>query len=455
MQIPVNFDPRDYQREALAALESGVRRAVWCWARRGGKDFTAFGYAVKKMVEQPMGVVIVWPTQKQGYDNFWTNTENDGMKTLDHIPASLIASKISSPTNMKITLKNGSTLTLLGATEYNKLRGANAKLYIFSEFVDLPSQALDVITPIVEVNGGQVIIQSTPKIDGISGATFKMLFDRALKNWTKGDKTQYASFITAKEYMTNDALERIRQDTVAKNGNDFWFRQEFLCDWGQAGSSSYYGAALQVVETKGLLGLYPYNPAFPAYTAWDLGTSDSTAITFFQYIKMKPRIIDYYETHDIGYAPIIAFLQMKPYNMAWHFIPHDGATRDQSDAVQRIYKLQDLGLLNSSLLTRENLEDGIRMAVEGIASTEINEATTDMLIRKLRLYKRMFNPLTGDYLGPEHKTESHAADTVRYLYTAIRQYFDEKTGEFLYAVGKVQTEYEGNQVAMPPAYRPA
>lgn len=101
---------------------------------------------------------------------------------------------------MKVTLrKNGSTLTLLGATEADKLRGANGKLYIFSEFVDLPGAALDVIRPIVAVNGGQIIIQSTPKIDGISGGTFKMLFDRALINWNNGPKTQYASLITAKE----------------------------------------------------------------------------------------------------------------------------------------------------------------------------------------------------------------------------------------------------------------
>lgn len=453
MQIPINFDPRDYQREALEALDNGVKLAVWCWARRGGKDFTAFGYAVKKMVEKPMNVVLVFPTQKQGFDNFWTNIENDGMKTLDHIPASLIASKVSSPNNMKITLKNGSTFSLLGASEPDKLRGANAKLYIFSEFVDIDSAAYDVIIPIVEVNGGQIIIQSTPKIDGISGGTFKILFDNAKKNWETGDKTQYASQVTARKYLTNEALERIRQNTVARNGNDFWYRQEFLCDWGQASQTSYYGSALQIAEEQHLLGSFPYDPSYPVYTSWDLGTSDSTAITFFQYINKRPRIIDYYETHDIGYQPIVNFLSTKPYNMAWHFIPHDGSVREQSDAQARIEKLQDCGLINSSLLRRESKEDGIRMAVEGIRRTEVNQATTDELIRKLRLYKRKFNGLTGDYEGPEHKTESHAADSIRYMFTAIRQDFDEKTGAFLYAPENRQQTYRTKLVTIPGQYR--
>lgn len=451
--MPINFHPRWYQQQALAALDNGVKFAVWCWARRGGKDFTAFGYAVKKMVEQPMSVVLVWPTQKQGYDNFWTNIENDGMKTLDHIPESLIASKISSPTNMKVTLKNGSTLTLLGATEADKLRGANGKLYIFSEFVDLPGAALDVIRPIVAVNGGQIIIQSTPKIDGISGGTFKMLFDRALANWNNGPKTQYASLITAKEYLDDEALEEIRLDTVAKNGNDFWFRQEFLCDWGQASSTSYYGAIMSALEQRGKISEFPYNPAYPAFSAWDLGGgADSTAITMFQYYQKRPRIIDYYETPDVGDKAIVQTIQAKPYNFMWHFLPHDGSKRD-SDAVRRIQKMHDLGLTNSSLLIREGVEDSLKRAIEEIGRAEINAGTTEDLRRKIILYKRKFNGLTGDYMGPMHDTNSHAADTIRYMFTAIEQEFNKETGEFYGSPASQQQFYESDLVATPGQYR--
>lgn len=453
MQVPINFAPRWYQQEALTALDNGVKLAIWCWARRGGKDFTAFGYAVKKMVERPMNVVLVFPTKEQGMRSFWNNVENDGFKTIEHIPKSLIARQDNN--NMRIVLKNGSVFEVMGAGDPDALRGANAKLYIFSEFVDIDSAAYDVIVPVVENNGGQVIIQSTPKIDGVSGGTFKMMYDDALKDMAKNgaNAREFASMVTAEEYLSPEALERLRQKAIRKYGNDFFYRQEFLCDWGQASSTSYYGAALQMVADRELLGLFGYDSNYPAYTAWDLGTSDSTAITFFQYIDRRVRIIDYYETHNIGYAPIIEFLKTKPYNMAWHFIPFDGAVRDQSDAVQRIYKLQDLGLINSCLLTREAKEDGIRQAVEAIALAEINEATTENLITKLRLYKRKFNPFTGDYEGPEHKTESHAADSIRYLFTALRQFFDEKTGAFLYAPESRQTTYESQGVSTPAAYR--
>lgn len=449
MQIPLYFAPRWYQRDGLTALDSGARLVVWCWARRGGKDFTAFCYAIKKMVEKPINVVIVWPTKKQGYDNFWTAIDNDGRKVLDQIPSSIVANQTNSPTDMRIIFKNGSSLTLLGATDPDALRGANAKLYIFSEFVDIDSAVYEVIRPVVAVNGGQIIIQSTPKVDGVSGGTFKIMFDRAMRLMKAGDRTQFASLITADEYLTPEILEDLRQEAISKYGNDFFWRQEYMCDWGQSSSTSYYGAIIQAIQGRQQIGRFPYDPAHPAYTAWDLGTSDSTAITMFQYHNMRPKIIDYYETHDIGYAPIVNFLATKPYNFAWHFIPHDGAVRDQSDVIQRIYKLQELGLPNSSLLQRTNKEDGINRAVTALSNTDINEATTEELRRKLLLYKRKFNPFTGDYEGPEHKTESHAADSVRYMFDAIEQTFDERTGLFLFSDSMMQDSYESDLITVP------
>jgi hypothetical protein len=83
-----------------------------------------------------------------------------------------------------------------------------------------------------------------------------------------------------------------------------------------------------------------------------------------------------------------------------------------------------------------------------------NEGTTEDLVRKLMLYKRKFNPLTGDYLGPEHKTESHAADSVRYTFAAIAQEFNEITGEFFYSSANSQDSYETDDLFIQPSYRP-
>lgn len=457
MQVPLNFTPRDYQSEALAALDSGVTISIWCWARRGGKDFTAFAYAIKKMVETPMNVVIVWPTKKQGYDNFWESTDNDGLKPIDKVPKSLVAHYTSSESNMKIILKNGSVLTLMGASDANaikSLRGANAKLYIFSEFVDIDSNAYDVVRPIVANNGGQIIVQSTPKIDGISGATFHRMWKRARTIWKHGEKkTQFASVVRADHFLNAESLAELEAECIEKNGNNFMYMQEYMCDWGQVSTTSYYGEALMYLKKHDQIRELSYNDKHPVYTAWDLGTADSTAITFFQYINKCVYIIDYYETHSIGYEAIINFLKTKRYIYGWHFIPWDGNTREQSDATQRVEKLMQYGLTNVSVLTREGKEDGIRRAVEDIRKAVLSAGFTKLLREKLVKYSRKFNGITGDYEGPEHKTESHAADSVRYLFAAIAQFFDEVTGDFLFDVS-AQATYESEDFMQPSVFQP-
>lgn len=449
MQIPDHFTPRQYQIEALNALESGVEMAVLCWARRAGKDLTSFAYAIKKMVQEPMNVALVFPTEEQGSDAFWTNTENDGYRTIDRFPKSLISSMDNN--KMRVTLKNGSTFQVLGTKNPDALRGANAKLYIFSEFVDIPVSALKVIRPIVVVNGGQIIMISTPKIDGISGASFKAYFDAA-----KDHPRRYASLVTAQEYLSEEVLEELRQEDIKQYGSDFMFRQEFLCDWGQVSNASYFGPALTLARQNGKIAdHFAHESAYPVYTAWDLGKSDSTAITFFQYHHKKVSIIDYFETNNIGRKTVIDFIHSKPYNYGWHFLPHDGSVRE-SDLVQVLEKYRQDGLINSSLLRRESKQVGIDRVVTSIPLTTFHEPTTSDLIRKAMLYKRKFNPKTGDYIGPEHTTVSHAADSLRYVYAAIEQFFDKETGELLFSpVSDESAFYESETILTPSQYLPA
>lgn len=403
----------------------------------------SYCYSVSQMVAESMNVVFAFPTKEQGRSVFWENVENDGFKTIDHLPEHFIARKDNH--NMRIVLKNGSTFQVLGTTDPDALRGANGRIYILDEFVDQDSSALDVIRPIVAVNGGQIIAQSTPKIDGPSGATFQAMYERA--RITPG---QYASLVTADKYIDKETLEGIRQEYIAKHGNDFFFRQEFFCDFGAASSTSYYAEFMNSIEEKKHIGEHPYNSAHPVYTAWDLGMSDSTAIAFFQVINNRIYLIDHFETNSIGLNSIVPFVMSKPYNFGWHFFPHDASVRSLNDAVSRIDTARSLGLINSVLLTREAKDLGINRMVMMKDKIFFNESTTEMMRRKLLVYKRKFNPLTGNYIGPDHKTESNTADSFRYVGTAYNQYFDKRTGAVLIGeIGSSSGSYERESLSMP------
>lgn len=434
MDVPAHFSARIYQAKFLSDIRN-YWFIVMEWARRAGKGLTTFVYAAGRMVEEPIGVMIIYPTAEQGYRSFWNNIENDGFRTIEHIPPELRAKFTDTKDNMSMVLKNGSTLDLVGANaDPEKLRGNNIKIYILSEFVDIDSGVLDIIEPIVIANGGQIIIESTPKQDGVSGMTFVKLRKAAEK-----DPEQYSSRVPATEYMSREQLARARQACINKWGNDFMFRQEYLLDEGQALETSYYGNIITAKENTGLIGTrYPYDPEHPVYTSWDLGGGgDSTAGVFWQYFNKQLRIIDSYETHIINDKALVQFINSRPYfgNYGWHFFPHDGSKRD-SDGIQRIVKLNQLGLPNASLLRKRSKEAGLNDAIQLILQPNVSfYAPTcgqdNGLLDKMRLYKRKWNSNTGDYEGPDHTTASHFADSIRYMSDAIKQFFNEKTGAFL------------------------
>ncbi len=441
MEVPAHFDPRTFQATFLSEA-----RKYWFivmeWARRAGKGLTTFVYAAQRMVEEPMGVVIIYPTAEQGYRSFWNNIENDGFRTIEHIPPELRAKFTDTMDNMSMVLKNGSTLDLVGANANpEKLRGNNVKLYILSEFVDIDSGVLDIIEPIVIANGGQIIIESTPKQDGVSGMTFVKLRKAAEK-----DPEQYSSVVPATEYMSKEQLERARQACINKWGNDFMYRQEYLLDEGQALETSYYGNIITSKIQEKLIGRFPYNDEHPVFTSWDLGGGgDSTAGVFWQYYDKKLYIIDAYETHVVNDALLIKFINSRPYaaNYGWHFFPHDGAKKD-SDGIQRIVKMHQLGLPNASLLTRRSKEAGLTDAIQLMLKRSVmihapTCARDGGLLDKLRLYKRKWNAYTGDYEGPDHNTNSHYADAIRYMSDALLQFFDPATGRFLINIKPVTT----------------
>lgn len=448
MQIPYHRLPlRTYQKEIVEAFnDPKIDELLLVIARRGAKTTTTYSEGiVPDLVKQVQTAVAVYPTAKMGFDNFWTNIEDDGFKTLDHVPKSLLSSQSNSDDDMRQMLINGSIFRLLGATNVEALRGANGKIYWFDEFADQPIEAVNVVAPITERNKGKRIYTGTPKIDGINGETMRRMHEAFKKDKTG---TKYTCYIDATHYMTPEELEKTRQGYILRNGNDFKFRQEMLLDWGQSSTAAYYGHIMSMKDTDGTIGLWPYNKAYPVFTAWDLGRSDSMVVGFFQYFNGQPRLIDVYDQNGSSMKIAAAHLKTKPYVYAWHFLPHDATVASTNDNIRRIDILHQEGMTNSSVLKREGVTLGIGYVEDWLPKLLINKPTTGETDRKLRLYRKKYNPNTGDYIGAEHNSASHVADMVRYLCTALQYYFDEK-GDFILAEGNDQTEYESDLVSVP------
>jgi hypothetical protein len=139
------------------------------------------------------------------------------------------------------------------------------------------------------------------------------------------------------------------------------------------------------------------------------------------------------------------------YTYAWHFLPHDGTVSSLNDGQSRIEALHAEGITNVSTLKRQGVSVGIGYAEKWLPKLLINVPTTGGVLglsRKLRVYRKKFNPHTGDYVGADHKSQSHIADMVRYLCTALEKFFTKK-GEFILAPENQQSEYQSDLIDVP------
>lgn len=443
MKIPANALPlRDYQVDIRQQYnDPTVDELLLVIGRRGAKTTTTFSECiVPDLVKEVQTIVAVYPTAKMGFRNFWNNIENDGKKTLDHIPSALIKRQSNDEDDMRIELINGSVFMCVGATNTEALRGANGKVYWFDEFADMPIEAVNVVAPITDANGGKRIYTGTPKIDGINGETMRRMHEQFKK-----DPTKYTCYIDATRYMAPEQLTKVRDGYILRNGNDFKYKQEMLLDWGQSSSASYYGEIMGRKDKDGSIGEHPYNKAYPVFTAWDLGKADAMVVLFFQFFKGKPRIIDIIEKNGSNIKAMAREIRAKPYVYGWHFLPHDGTVASLNDGVSRLATLQEEGITNASTLKRQGVGVGVGYVEEWLKKILINVGTTGQFNRKIRVYRKKFNPETGNYAGADHKSESHVADALRYLCTALHFFWNEKS-EFTLTLDDDRTEYESDLI---------
>lgn len=420
MKIPFHFEPRDYQIPIMRGFgDSKLRYIIMNWARRNGKDMTCWNASIAECAKRPQSITYIFPTLDQGRKALWENIENDGFRSIDHIPKDLVA-RIDNAA-MSIEFRNGSILRIQGVNDDNaveRLRGGNSRIYVLSEFADIHPNTVPTILPIVGRNGGKIIINGTPKLDGINGAAFKKMYDIY-----RGDPIALVSKRDAIGVASKDELDFARESYINRYGNDFMYRQEYLLDWGQVSSGSYYGDKLSQIERRGQMGTFPYNRSVPVYTSWDLGVNDDTAIVFFQVIDKRVRVIDFFAGNNVGTHGYVNYVKSKSYEYAEHFFPHDVVARDNWDAEGRLERIRDAGLANSTVLRRTSRETGIEAFIGVLDYTDFNieQPRVRKSLENLKLYRRKWNPKTGEYLGAEHDSNSHAADSYRYMAMAVNQ----------------------------------
>lgn len=194
---------------------------------------------------------------------------------------------------------------------------------------------------------------------------------------------------------------------------------------------AYYARLLHESDKAGRIGDFPYDPAYPVDTAWDIGVDDHTAIWFLQNNGRQVRVIDYYETSGEGPEQIVpatlpeldpdiraAALQMheigrtEPFVYGRHFLPHDVKVREWgAGAKQRSLTLIEYGVKPMNIGVATNPADRINAVRKLLPVTYFNNTgRVQAGLTRLRQYSRKWNDSMKTYTTPLHDENSHGSD---------------------------------------------
>lgn len=414
LDIPHKFHCRTYQVPFFDAMKAGKKRAVLCWHRRAGKEKTCWNYLIMKAVQKVGIYYYFFPHYGQGRKILWDGVDKSGLKFLDHIPPELIQGKPNS-TEMKIRLKNGSLIQIIGSDNIDSIVGTNPVGCVFTEYSLQDPKAWQLIRPILTENEGWAVFNATPR-----GANhFKDIFEMA-----KDNSNWFCQLLTINDtgILSEADIQLERESGMSED----FIQQEFYCSFTLGIEGSYYAKYMHDAREEGRITNVRWDKHARVNTAWDIGFGDATAICFFQKIGQEVHIIDYYENQGEGLPHYIEVLKNKPYVYESHFAPHDIEAHAFSSGMSAQEIGASLGIKFVTLPTLKlRLEEGIE-AVRGLFPRFwIDETNCKGLIKCLENYRKEFDEKHNTYkMRPRHDEYSHGADSFRYLSIAVKKFID-------------------------------
>ena len=410
--LPYKFTPRHYQEPVFAAFESGIRRAYLLWHRRAGKDKTFLNLMNIEAHKRKGTYYYFYPTFAQARRAIWEGCDKDGFKFTDHFPEELISKKNDG--NMRLELKCGSSVQLIGTDNYDSIRSTNPIGCIFSEHAFQDPQVWDVVRPILLENGGWAAFVTTP--NGKNHA-YK-LWEAAQDNpqwYTQKLTINDTHDENGKQLVTRAMVDQEIREGMSKE----MVEQEFYCSFEIGAVGTYYSDQMLSAWQSGRITAVPVNKARTVDVYFDLGIDDATSVWILQPDGMFVNFIKYYENHNkeqLHYAQFIKeYLTEHDLKLGTIWLPHDAKKRDIVTGKNAlsfyqhefgIYKVRPIGVTSVQL--------GIN-AVRGILpKCRFDEIECARGIECLENYRKKYNyDLKVFTPNPQHDWASHGADAFR------------------------------------------
>lgn len=410
-----DYVPRPWQKRFECEI-GDRKRAFLLWARRHGKDIACWNYLILKALQKPGSYYYVYPAQNQARKAIWEGMTSSGKRFLDYIPSQLLDGPPNN-TEMRVVLKNGSIIRIMGSDNHDSLRSSNPIGVVMSEYAyHHPKTWQAIVEPILLENNGWALFNTTP-------------FGRnhAYELWeyaTKHPELWYTEKVTV---VDSNLFPLSELDEMRKRGvSEESIQQEYMCSFDRGVEGSYYGRIISDLNGSGRIRSLPYDNYLQVHTAWDLGFGDSTAIWFYQISGNEIHLIDYYEAHGEGLAHYIQMLDKKKkeygYVYGSHFVPHDAAAGSFEIGMSRVKYAHEMGL-EMIVLEREGIDMGIERVRKWLPRCYFDQQKCDTGLKMLESYRKVYNEKMKVYSDtPLHDFASNGADAFRYLCKSVEDH---------------------------------
>jgi phage terminase large subunit len=424
---------RWYQENVHKALFQDHYRFIYlAWSRRLGKEVTMWSAILKYCFLHRCTGVVVYPDSKMGSRILWegkmTNKENQSsIDFLSFLPPFVDRNKDINDTVKRIDLPNGSQIWLLGAENFDKLRGINPQIVGLSEYAFQDPRAYEALRPIVAENGGVLLVQTT--FDG-NNHGYKLYEN------VKNNPDWFCSFLTAataknlngERYITEEEIDKMRREKIMPEHK---IQQEFYMDVGGDSDRYVFGATLKDMQKLNCFQENVWKSGYPIYTFWDIGIKDANFIILVQFIHEKPHIVMYFETQNQTYEKeidaVTQWRTLRNLSLGKHFLPHDGKnrnkqTRGEIPESSHEYIASKLGEPAESLDKPPSKAYGNQLVRNILPSCVIDKTTCGRLIECLEQHKKEWNQDKQCYTDAGiHDWTSHAVSAVQTLALAIER----------------------------------
>jgi len=308
---------------------------------------------------------------------------------------------------LKVTLKNGAVIYVLGADNADSLRGMYLDGAVLDEYTLFrPSVFSQVIRPALSDRLGWAIFASTPR--------GKNLFYDIHRAAEKDPATWYSLTLRAdtSRLIPQHELDDLRADMDPEE-----FAQEYLCSFDAALKGAIYADQVNEMFSDGRVTAEDlYDPAMPINWAFDIGYTDATVCIGFQFTRdLGVNIV----TVDVTQGKPIHHHISKITNFAGElgdvWLPHDAKAKSSQTGKSIVEMFVAQGIRPRGV-PQHNVRDGLAAARAMFPRIRISEPMTGELVEALKAYRREWDDMTMMFTEtPVHDWASDYADAFRYM----------------------------------------